>query len=86
MIYIERTSAFKKKYKRIPKRIKQKAKKMEVIFQEKPFDARLRIHQLHGQKRTAWAYSIDHSYRIIFVFINKDTVLYLDIGTHEIYK
>lgn len=31
-------------------------------------------------------YWINEEYRIVFEFIKKDTVLYHDIGTHEIYR
>lgn len=77
---------FEKNYKRLPKRIKEKAKEKEAIFRDNPFDQRLKTHKLKGKQRDSWAFYINDSYRIKFIFINSDEILFLDIGTHGIYK
>ena len=46
-------------------------------------DTRLEIHKLHGKKKDEWAYSVDYSYRISFIFLGKNVVLYTNIGTHD---
>ena len=33
-----------------------------------------------------WAFWINYSYRIKFIFSGEDEVLFLDIGPHDIYK
>ncbi len=76
---------FEKNYKKLPVEIKIKAKAKESIFRLNPFDPRLRTHKLHGKEREHWAFCIDQSYRIKFLFIAKDEVLFLDVGTHSIY-
>lgn len=77
---------FEKNYKSLPKRIKQKAKEQELFFRKNPFDPRLKTHRLTGREKEAWAFSINYSYRIKFIFLTEDEVLFLDVGTHEIYK
>lgn len=77
------SGTFGKRYKRLPKRVKEKAKDQEKIFKDHPFDSRLKTHKLHGKDKEHWAYSIDRKYRIKFVFIGENTVLYLDVGTHD---
>ena len=77
---------FKKNYKRLPKRIKEKAKEKEAIFRNNPFDSRLKTHKLKGKDRGCWAFWINDSYRIKFIFISDDEVLFFSIGTHRIYK
>ena len=86
IVYI--TSKSKKAYKRLPKRIKEKAKEREKIFRENPFDTRLETHPLKGKYRAYWAFSVDRSYRIMFRFLNatKNKVAFVNVGTHEIYK
>jgi len=74
---------FEKKYKKLPKLVKEKAKKRELIFKHNPFDSRINTHKLHGSRKNEWAYSVDFSYRITFIFIKNDIVLYTDIGTHD---
>jgi len=85
-MHIEVTPRFKKNYKRLSQSIRAKAKKKEIIFRKNPFDPCLETHKLHGRPRDVWAFSVDRSYRIVLVFIDKNTVLCLDIGTHDIYK
>jgi mRNA-degrading endonuclease YafQ of YafQ-DinJ toxin-antitoxin module len=77
---------FEKNYKRLPKRIKEKAKEKEAIFRDNPFDSRLKTHKLQGKQRDSWALWINDSYRIKFIFISDDEVLFFNIGTHGIYK
>ncbi|PIZ82087.1 MAG: type II toxin-antitoxin system mRNA interferase toxin, RelE/StbE family [Parcubacteria group bacterium CG_4_10_14_0_2_um_filter_41_6] len=77
------SSKFKKQYKKLPVHIKLKAKDQEIFFVINPFNPRLETHKLHGRNRECWAYSIDRSYRIKFIFKNDGSVLYLNIGTHD---
>lgn len=86
MIQIYPTSRFKKAYKRLPKDIKNKTEKREEIFISNPFDRRLKTHKLKGRLKNYWSYSIDKYYRILFRFINKNKVIYFDIGTHNVYR
>lgn len=77
---------FKKNYRRLPKRIKKKAKEKEIVFRNNPLDARLATHKLSGKDKGCWAFWVTDSYRIKFIFLPKGEVLFLDIGTHDIYK
>jgi mRNA interferase RelE/StbE len=77
---------FEKHYKKLPKKIKEKAKEKEKIFRENPFHPLLRTHKLHGKDKDCWAFWIDYRYRIKFIFLSDDKVLFLDIGPHNIYK
>ncbi len=86
MMRITVSPRFEKSYKSLPKRIKEKAKEQELLFRKNPFDPRLKTHRLTGREKEAWAFSINYSYRIKFIFLTEDDVLFLDVGTHEIYK
>lgn len=77
---------FEKHYRRLPTKIKEKAKGKEFIFRENPFDLRLKTHKLSGKNKRCWAFWIDRFFRIKFIFLSKREVLFLDIGTHDIYK
>ena len=83
---IRSSPRFEKNYKKLPRSIKEQAKKKEAIFRKDVFDARLRTHKLSGYKQDTWSFSITYSYRIKFVFLHNKEVLFLDIGTHKIYK
>lgn len=86
MMRITVSPRFEKNYKSLPKRIKEKAKEQEFLFRKNPFDPRLKTHRLTGREKEAWTFSINYSYRIKFIFLTEDEALFLDVGTHEIYK
>ena len=64
----------------------QAACEREKIFRENPFDGRLDTHKLHGKYGEYWAFTVKGQYRIMFAFAGKDTIDFINIGTHEIYK
>lgn len=77
---------FLKRLSKLPNKIINEAQIREIIFKENVFDSRLNTHKLHGEDKNCWAFWINYSYRIKFIFISDDEVLFLDIGTHDIYK
>lgn len=80
------SSKFAKEYKKLPHKIKEIAEKKEKAFRKDPFASTLKIHKLKGKLKEFWSFSIDRQYRIIFEFINKTTIWFHSIGTHEIYR
>jgi len=83
---IEYSSKFLKSLARLPKRIVKIAEKKEKIFKENPFNPRLKTHKLRGKEKESWAFWINYDYRIKFIFFSDKEVLFIDVGTHEIYK
>ncbi|MBM4165549.1 MAG: type II toxin-antitoxin system mRNA interferase toxin, RelE/StbE family [Ignavibacteria bacterium] len=80
------SSQFKKAYRALPSMIKAKAKERESIFRNNPFDPQLETHKLHGKYKEYWAFSVTGHYRIMFRFNDNETVDFMNIGTHDIYK
>lgn len=81
---IRATSRFARSYGKLPEAIRAKAKVREKIFRVNPFDYRLNTHKLHGNRKDEWVYSINHSQRIVFLFLDDGKgVLYTDVGTHD---
>jgi len=76
---------FKKQYKKLPKHIKIFVKQKGKKFRDNPFDKSLKTHKLHGKLDGFYAFRIDYEYRIIFKFVDEQTVLLYQIGTHQIY-
>ena len=77
---------FERAYRKLSSDIKAIAEKKENIFRNNPFDPGLDTHKLHSKDRDIWSFSINRSYRIKFIFLDSTSVLFLDIGTHDIYK
>lgn len=53
------------------------------IFQNNPFDQRLRTHKLSGRLKELWSFTIEYDLRVVFSFLEGDRALFVDIGTHE---
>ena len=80
------SSKFEREYRKLPLSIKKIAEKKEKIFWKNPFDPQLKIHKLKGNLKDFLSLSINQKYRIIFEFIDSDTVWFHSIGDHKIYK
>jgi len=78
-------SKFKRGYRKLPKKVKNKAEEKEKIFRKDPFDKRLQTHKLHGRLNDYMAFSIGYDYRIIFDFKNgnKNIVRFYLVGKHD---
>ena len=88
IVDVQTRSLFDKHYRKLPKKLKEVAKLKEAIFRADPYHPSLRTHQLGGKDKCAWAFWINQKYRIKFVFLDasQSRVLFLDVGTHDIYE
>ena len=68
---------------------KESTRRAWNIFRQNPFDPRLRTHKIHRLSsvygRTIYAVDIEGDLRAVF-YIEKNLVVTVDIGTHDIYK
>ena len=83
---IEYSRKFLSSLKKLPKDIIEQAAMKEEIFRKNCFDYKLRTHKLHGKEKNHWAFWVDYKYRIKFIFLSGEEVLFLGIGTHKIYR
>ena len=85
-ISVDYSKKFLKQASRLPEDVVSEAEKRELIFRANPFDPLLKTHKLHGKEKEVWAFSVTNRHRIKFVFLPGHSVLFLEIGTHDIYK
>lgn len=74
-----------KSYRLLEKKVKTKAEAKEKTFRNNLFHSSLKTHKLSGKLKNQWSFAVDNKHRILFEFDNND-VVFLDIGTHKIYK
>lgn len=74
---------FERQFHKLTRTVQKEAEKRDVLFRANPFDSRLKTHKLHGRQKAEWAYTVTHSYRVTFLFLEDGTVLYTGIGTHD---
>lgn len=78
--------SFAKKLNQFSPKEKKKILKMVSLFWQNPFAISLKTHKLSGKLKDYWSFSITNTLRIMFRFADSQTVEFIDIGTHEIYK
>ncbi len=83
---IYRSPIFKKRYVKIPQSVQDLALQKEILFRKNSHDPTLKTHKLKGKLHGQWSFSINRAYRIVFYYISDDEVLFISIGTHEIYR
>ena len=78
---------FVRQYKKLPQEMKEKEKEKEKekVFRADPFHKSLKTHKLRGPLKGFWSFSINQSYRIIFEFVDEETVRFYSIGNHDVY-
>lgn len=83
------TERFWTNFYRLPSEQKRSVRKAWKIFKENPFDSRLGVHKIHRLSahygRTVYAVDIKGDLRATFC-IERDVVVSLTVGTHEIYE
>ncbi len=46
----------------------------------------LKVHKLHGKFSRCFSFSVNYKTRIVFEYENKQSVVFLVVGDHDIYK
>lgn len=77
---------FLKSLGKLPNHIIKLAFQKEAIFKNNVFDSTLNTLKLHGKEKDIWSFNINYSYRIKFIFLADEEILFLEAGTHKIYK
>jgi addiction module RelE/StbE family toxin len=85
MIQITYAPSFLRQLKKLPKNIQTEAKKKIALFENSPRNPILRMHKLHGYLKGRLSFSINSKYRVIFSWNSQTEVIFLFIGTHDIY-
>lgn len=80
------SSQFEKSLRKIPENIAQLFNDKQSFFILNSFNPLLKTHKLKGKLKEYYSFSVNSEYRVIFKIISKEKILFLDIGTHEIYK
>ena len=83
MMTILVTEEFEKRYLELPDALKGKAKKQERMFRENPHHPSLNTEKIEPKGKELWTIRVDKKYRILFRFIDNQTVKFLSVGPHD---
>lgn len=76
---------FRRSFLILPEEIQKAAKLKIILFKNNPFAYSLKTHKLFGKLKEHWSFVVKGQYRVIFIF-EKNNAIFIDIGTHDIYK
>lgn len=79
------SSSFKKSVKKHISH-RNKIEKAIALFVSDSFNPSLKTHKLTGKFKHYWSFSVDYHLRVLFEFVDEETVGFINMGTHEIYK
>lgn len=80
-IFFHRT--FKKQYRKIPEKIKQRFKERINIFGQDPFDPLLHNHALIDNMEKHRSINVTGDIRAIYKALDENTVEFIYIGSHH---
>ncbi len=86
MTIVSYTPYFVKKFSKLPLKVKNQAVQKELVFKKNIKDKRLKTHKLAGKLAQYYSFSINHQYRVMFHITAQGEVVFVDVGTHAIYK
>lgn len=84
MLYLY-TARFLRSVKKCEETVQDDIVRAVKLFEKGKSNEILKLHKLHGKFRLYHAFSANFSYRII-IKMNKGTIYYVDVGTHDMYS
>ena len=79
------TAKFLRSLKKLSPEIQADVTSSVVEFKNKKNHQKLVLHKLQGKMKKYHAFSANFQYRVI-IKIDKETIYFMDVGTHEVYK
>ncbi len=84
-VHIIYTPTFLRALAKLPRPIQEEVYEKVELFKLRENHERLRVHKLKGSFKNKYSFSITYSHRVIFLFEDKNTAVFLAIGDHAVY-
>lgn len=78
--------SFVRELKRLPHDIQEEAIEKMELFKNIENHQKLKVHKLKGKLQDRYSFSVTYSHRIVFRYEEKNVVIFITIGTHDIYR
>lgn len=86
MLRIAYKAAFFRAFKKLPHVLQNEARRSIELFVKNPHHQTLHTHKLKGALRGRWGFPVNYRYRVIFIYENKHTAVFLTVGDHSVYE
>ncbi|GAB5492000.1 MAG: hypothetical protein Phog2KO_22150 [Phototrophicaceae bacterium] len=84
MYTIRSTRRFEKQYTKLQKKIRDKVDKQIAFLAQNPHHPSLNTKKM--QNTHLWECRVDYHFRMVFELQEKQVIILLFVGTHEIYR
>ena len=78
--------SFVRDFKKLPIELQEEALERIDLFKDVENHKKSKVHKLKGRLEDSYSFSVTYSHRIVFSYESKDTVVFLAVGSHNIYK
>ena len=78
--------SFVREFKKLPPEVREEALEKIEKFKDTTYHQKLRVHKLTGRLKNFYSFSVTYSHRIVFFYETEGTVVFLAIGTHDVYR
>jgi mRNA-degrading endonuclease YafQ of YafQ-DinJ toxin-antitoxin module len=79
------SSRFLRQLKKLPQPLQDEVIEKIELFKDIKNHKQLKVHILTGKFATYHSFSVNYAHRIIFDYLEKDEVVLLKVGDHDIY-
>ncbi len=86
MLRIIFSEKFISQFEALHPKLQKLAEKKIGLFKGNPRHSSLKTHKLNGVLANYLSFSVDHKVRVVFEYGKKDTVHFLKIGDHDVYR
>lgn len=80
---ITTTKKFDKKIQKHSKKIQKEFIRRVDMFLNDINDPTLKTHKLSGKFKTLWSFNLSGDLRVIFDKIERDVIIFIDVGSHS---
>ena len=81
------SNAFRKEYRKLPDKLRNRVDERITLFANNPFDVSLKNHELKGKYEGYRSINITGDLRVHYYVLEKNTALFVKLGTHsELYS
>ena len=80
------TAYFLKLLSRLESNLQNEVIEKTELFKNRNNHKSLNLHKLHSKFAGSYSFYVNYKIRIVFDYVNKEEVVFLLVGDHDIYK
>lgn len=71
---------------KLPNQLQEEVFEKIELFKNTENHNKLKVHKLKGKLLGCYSFSVNYSHRIVFEYDVKDVIIFIALGTHDVYR